>query len=176
RAPPSVRAGHHCHGGHGLAWPDRQNEEQGSVGAGAQRVPRGHARGKLAAEGVGVSQGETAMKRLIGAIAISALAVGGTRAVATKKMVRQRVGEVNDKVDTLSKSVEETQQRTKANESRIGEVDQKAIAADSKAQAAGQRPDPAYPAADPVTPRADPTQKAAKKHQYEDRAGEAKAG
>ena len=42
------------------------------------------------------------------------------------------VGEVNDKVDTLSKSVEENQERTRANEGRIGEVDQKAAAADQR--------------------------------------------
>ena len=33
---------------------------------------------------------------------------------------------MNSKVDTLSKSVEENQERTRANEGRIGEVDQKA--------------------------------------------------
>ena len=60
------------------------------------------------------------MKRFISALAISALAVGGSTACATKKMVRQRVGEVNDKVDTLSKSVEENQERTRQNEGRIG--------------------------------------------------------
>jgi hypothetical protein len=52
------------------------------------------------------------MKRFITALAISAVAVGGSTACATKKMVRQRVGEVNDKVDTLGKSVEENQERT----------------------------------------------------------------
>jgi outer membrane protein OmpA-like peptidoglycan-associated protein len=45
-------------------------------------------------------------------------------ACATKKFVRTRVGEVNDKVDTLSKSVEENQERTRQNEERIGQVDQ----------------------------------------------------
>jgi outer membrane protein OmpA-like peptidoglycan-associated protein len=107
------------------------------------------------------------MKRLIGAIAISALALGGTSACATKKMVRQRVGEVNDKVDTLSKSVEENQQRTRANEGRIGEVDQKAQAADQKAAAAGQRADEAYGAADKVNARADAIEKASKRLVYE---------
>ena len=107
------------------------------------------------------------MKKLIGAVAISALALGGTSACATKKMVRQRVGEVNDKVDTLSKSVEETQQRTKANEGRIGEVDQKAQAADQRAQAAGQRADEAYGAADKVNARADAIEKASKRIVYE---------
>ncbi len=107
------------------------------------------------------------MKRLIGAIAISALALGGTSACATKKMVRQRVGEVNDKVDTLSKSVEENQQRTRANEGRIGEVDQKAQAADQRAQAAGQRAEEAYGAADKVNARADAIEKASKRLVYE---------
>src|SRR5262245_48530778 len=112
-------------------------------------------------------QKETAMKRLIGAIAITALAIGGTTACATKKMVRQRVGEVNDKVDTLSKSVEENQERTRANEGRIGEVDQKAQAADQRAQAAGQRADAAYSAADRVNTRADAIEKKSNRLVYE---------
>jgi outer membrane protein OmpA-like peptidoglycan-associated protein len=107
------------------------------------------------------------MKRLIGAIAIAALAMGGTSACATKKMVKQRVGEVNDKVDTLSKSVEENQQRTKANEGRIGEVDAKANAADQHAQAAGQRADAAYTAADRVNTRADAIEKKSNRLVYE---------
>ena len=84
------------------------------------------------------------MKRFVTAVAISALALGGTSACATKKMVRQSVGEVNDKVETLSKSVEENQERTRANEGKIGEVDQKAQAANQRAQAANQRADEAY--------------------------------
>ena len=107
------------------------------------------------------------MKRIIGAIAISALALTGTSACATKKMVRQRVGEVNDKVDGLSKSVEETQERTKANEAKIGEVDQKAQAADQHAQAANARADEAYTAADKVNSRADAMEKKANRLVYE---------
>ncbi len=111
------------------------------------------------------------MKRLIGAIAISALALGGTSACATKKMVRQRVGEVNDKVDGLSKSVEENQERTKANEAKITDVDQRAQAAaqsaDQHAQAANQRADAAYGAADKVNTRADAIEKKANRLVYE---------
>ena len=66
------------------------------------------------------------MKKLGWAIPVLAVALGGTTACATKKFVEAEVGEVNDKVDTLSKSVEENQERTRANEGRIGEVDQKA--------------------------------------------------
>jgi outer membrane protein OmpA-like peptidoglycan-associated protein len=57
------------------------------------------------------------------AAAVLSLVTFGTTACASKKFVRTRVGEVNDKVETLSKSVEENQQRTKTNEGRIAEVD-----------------------------------------------------
>jgi len=107
------------------------------------------------------------MKRFITALAISAVAVGGSTACATKKMVRQHVGEVNDKVDTLSKSVEENQERTKQNEGRIGEVDQKAQAANAAATKAGTRADEAYTAADKVNARAEAIEKASKRIVYE---------
>src|SRR3954471_2808855 len=116
------------------------------------------------------------MKRIIGAIAISALALGGTSACATKKMVKQRVGEVNDKVDTLGKSVEENQERTRQNEGRIGEVDQKAQAANAAASKAGQRADEAYSAADKVNTRADAIEKASKRLVYEVVMSEDKGG
>jgi outer membrane protein OmpA-like peptidoglycan-associated protein len=110
------------------------------------------------------------------ALAISALVVGGTSACATKKMVRQRVGEVNDKVDTLSKSVEENQQRTRTNEGRIGEVDQKAAAANARAEKAGARADEAYTAADKVNARADAIEAASKRLVYEVVMSEDKGG
>jgi peptidoglycan-associated lipoprotein len=116
------------------------------------------------------------MKRFISALAISALAVGGSSACATKKMVKQRVGEVNDKVDTLSKSVEENQERTRANEGRIGEVDQKAAAANARAEKAGQRADDAYTAADKVNARADAIETASKRLVYEVVMSEDKGG
>jgi outer membrane protein OmpA-like peptidoglycan-associated protein len=55
---------------------------------------------------------------------IVALSVGSS-ACATKKFVRTQVGEVNSKVETLTTSVEETQQRTRANEENIKKVDAK---------------------------------------------------
>jgi len=116
------------------------------------------------------------MKRFVTAVAISALALTGTSACATKKMVRQRVGEVNDKVDTLSKSVEENQERTRANEGRIGEVDQKAQAANQRAQAANQRADEAYTAADKVNARADAIEAHNKRLVYEVVLSEDKGG
>jgi outer membrane protein OmpA-like peptidoglycan-associated protein len=70
------------------------------------------------------------------AIPVAVLALGGSTACATKKFVRTSVGEVNDKVDSLGRSVEETQERTRRNEGRIQEVDQKAQAAQSSADKA----------------------------------------
>ena len=107
------------------------------------------------------------MKKLVLAVPILALALGGTTACATKKFVKQNVGEVNDKVEGLSKSVEETQERTRANEARIGEVDQKAQAAGQRADAAGQRAAEARSAADAVNARADAIEKASKRLVYE---------
>ena len=115
------------------------------------------------------------MKRIVSALAISALAFSGT-ACATKGMVKQRVGEVNEKVDGLSKSVEETQQRTRANEGRIGEVDQKASAADQRAAAARARADEAYGAADKVNARADAIEAASKRLVFEVVMSEDKGG
>jgi len=51
--------------------------------------------------------------------------------------VKTQVSQVSEKVDTLGQSLEETQKRTQANETRIGEVDQKAGAAGSAADKAG---------------------------------------
>jgi len=75
-------------------------------------------------------------KNLFLAIPVAVLAVGGSTACATKKFVRTSVGEVNDKVDSVGRSLEETQERTRQNEAKITEVDQKAQAA---AQAADQK-------------------------------------
>ena len=107
------------------------------------------------------------MKKVVMVVPVLALALSGTTACATKKFVRTSVGEVNSKVDTLSKSVEENQERTKANETRIGEVDQKVAAADQKAGQAGQRADAAYTAAEAVNTRADAIEMASKRIVYE---------
>ena len=70
------------------------------------------------------------------AIPIAVLAIGGSTACATKKFVRTSVGEVNEKVDSMGRSIEETQERTRKNEGRISEVDTKAQAAAQSAQQA----------------------------------------
>jgi outer membrane protein OmpA-like peptidoglycan-associated protein len=111
------------------------------------------------------------MKKLVLAVPVLALALGGTTACATKKFVRGQVGEVNDKVESVSKSLEETQERTKANEAKIAEVDQRAQAAaqaaDTKATSAGQRADGAKTAADAANTKAEAVDKASKRLVYE---------
>jgi outer membrane protein OmpA-like peptidoglycan-associated protein len=104
------------------------------------------------------------MKKLGLAIPVLAIALGGTTACATKKFVRTNVGEVNEKVDTLAKSVEETQERTRANEGKINEVDQRAQAGIT---AASKRADDARAAADAVNTRADAIERASKRLVYE---------
>jgi peptidoglycan-associated lipoprotein len=116
------------------------------------------------------------MKKLVVAAPILALVLGGTTACATKKMVRTQVGEVNGKVETLSKSVEETQERTRANEGRITEVDQKAQAAGQRADQAGRRADEARAAADAVNAKADALDRASKRLVYEVTLSEDKGG
>jgi peptidoglycan-associated lipoprotein len=84
-------------------------------------------------------------RRMLMLVPIAALTIGGSTACATKKFVRTSVGQVNDKVDSLGRSLEETQERTRQNESKITDVDQRAQAA---AQAANQTAQGAQSAAD----------------------------
>jgi outer membrane protein OmpA-like peptidoglycan-associated protein len=69
-------------------------------------------------------------------LALLAIAMFVLPACATKGYVNQQVGGVNGKVESLTKTVEETQERTKANEGKINIVDQKAGAAQGAADAA----------------------------------------
>src|SRR5439155_21092740 len=89
------------------------------------------------------------------AIPIAALALGSTTACASKKFVRTSVGEVNDKVDSLGKSLEETQERTRQNEGKIAAVDQKADQAAQSAQQAHSAARDARSAADAAANKAD---------------------
>jgi len=107
-------------------------------------------------------------------VPVAAIAVGGSTACATKKFVRTSVGQVNDKVDSLGRSVEETQERTRQNEGKIAEVDQKAAAADQKAVAAQGAADRANTAAqqaastaNTAVQHADAIEKASKRIVYE---------
>jgi outer membrane protein OmpA-like peptidoglycan-associated protein len=86
-------------------------------------------------------------RKFLVAVPIVVLAVGGSTACATKKYVRTSVGEVNQKVDSQGRAIEETQERTRKNEGRISEVDTKAQAAAQSAQAANDAAAAAHSAA-----------------------------
>jgi peptidoglycan-associated lipoprotein len=63
--------------------------------------------------------------RIVNMLAVASIVVGTTTACATKKFVRTEVNSVGTRVETLSQSIEATQQETRANQARIGEVDKK---------------------------------------------------
>jgi outer membrane protein OmpA-like peptidoglycan-associated protein len=67
-------------------------------------------------------------------VIVTALSVAP--ACATKKFVRTSVGEVNDKVTSQGKTIEETQERVRVAEGRITDVDAKAAAAGDSASKA----------------------------------------
>ena len=93
------------------------------------------------------------MRKSLFAASIIALTVAIAPACATKKFVRTEVGNVNTKVDTLTGTVEETQERTRQNAERIGTVDQKAEAAARSATDARMAADAAANAAREVDTR-----------------------
>lgn len=113
------------------------------------------------------------MRKTLTVTALLAFALGGGTACATKKYVNTQVTGVNSKVDTLSQSVEETQQRTRQNEDKIAGVDQKVgqaqSAADQAAQAAtsaGTKAEAANAAAAAAAAKADEVDKASKRLTY----------
>lgn len=107
------------------------------------------------------------LRKFLCALPIAAMALGGSTACATKKFVRTSVGEVNDKVDSQGRSIEETQERTRKNEGRISEVDQKAQAAAQSAQQANAAAATANDAASAVNGKVDTMDKASKRLVYE---------
>ncbi len=113
------------------------------------------------------------MRKVLFIIPALVVAISGT-ACATKGYVKDRVGDVNDKVDTLSQSVEDTQQRTRQNEDKINGVDQKTQAAQSAADqantaagAADQKAQAANAAAMAAGAKADDLDKASRRLVYE---------
>jgi len=88
-------------------------------------------------------------------IPVLTLAVAAAPACATKKFVRTEVGQVDSKVDTLSTSLEQTQERTSRVEERVGMVDGKAEAAGRSAQEAKAAADAAAASAGQVGTRLD---------------------
>ena len=117
------------------------------------------------------------MSKLLSVVPIVVVALAGSAACATKNFVRERVKDLNDKVETLTQSVEQTQDRTRRNEGAIGDVDLKAQTAqgsadearqaagraDAKAGVAGRKADTASVKADAAGTKADDIDRASKR-------------
>jgi len=73
------------------------------------------------------------MRNSLMTVGVIVTALSVAPACATKKFVRTSVGEVNDKVTSQGKSIEETQERVRVAEGRISETDAKATAAGDSA-------------------------------------------
>jgi outer membrane protein OmpA-like peptidoglycan-associated protein len=113
------------------------------------------------------------MRKSLAAVALLTFALGGGTACATKKYVNTQVTGVNTKVDTLGKSVEDTQQRTRQNEDKIAGVDTKVGAAQQAANqaqdaanTAATKADAANAAAAAAAAKADEVDKASKRLTY----------
>ena len=114
------------------------------------------------------------MRKSLLIMALFGLAAGGSTACATKGFVKTQVTTVDQKVDTLNQSLEATQERTRQNETKISEVDQKAQAAagaageaKTAATTADQHAAAAGDAASQAAARAEAVDKASKRMVYE---------
>jgi len=87
----------------------------------------------------------------------------GVGACATKKFVRESVGDVDRKVESLGQSLEATQKVTKENAARIEQVDQKAGQAGAAAQTAQSSATAARSAADAAAAKAAAVETATKR-------------
>jgi outer membrane protein OmpA-like peptidoglycan-associated protein len=76
------------------------------------------------------------MRAFILTLVVASVAASGC---ATKKYVSKEVGEVNQKVDTLSGQVEQTQERVKRTEARIDEVNQQSQTGIGEAKGSAQQ-------------------------------------
>ena len=76
------------------------------------------------------------MRNSLMTVGVIVTALSVAPACATKKFVRTSVGEVNDKVTSQGKTLEETQERVRVVEGRVTETDAKATAAGESASKA----------------------------------------
>jgi peptidoglycan-associated lipoprotein len=111
------------------------------------------------------------MRKPVFVVSMFALTLAVAPACATKKFVRTEVGQVNDKVTTLSGSLEETQERVRQAEGKITDVDARAQAAATDAKNVGTQAQQAANAAgeraNAVNARADTIEAATRKLLFE---------
>jgi len=107
------------------------------------------------------------VRRIVNMLAVASVVVGSTTACATKKFVRTEVNQVGTRVETLSQSIEATQQETRANQARIGEVDKKADQVGIWAKDAQSAASTANAAATAASAKIDAVETASKRLVYE---------
>jgi peptidoglycan-associated lipoprotein len=112
-------------------------------------------------------QGDSTMPKFLVAATITALAITGSTGCATRKFVRTNVAEANEQLESLSKSLEKTQDRAQTNAARIGDVEQEAQAAQQAAQEAREAATAAANLAKTVDAQTDAIEAARRRLLYE---------
>ena len=107
------------------------------------------------------------VRRIANMLAVGTIVVGTTTACATKKFVRTEVNAVGTRVETLSQSLETTQEETRQNGTRITQVDAKADQVGLWAKEAQSSASTANTAAAAAAARAEAVDVASKRLVYE---------
>ena len=107
------------------------------------------------------------VRRIVNTLAVGVIVVGTTTACATKKFVRTEVDAVGTRVETLSQSLETTQEETRQNGTRITQVDAKAEQAGLWAKEAQTAAETANSAATAAAARAEAVEASSKRLVYE---------
>jgi outer membrane protein OmpA-like peptidoglycan-associated protein len=111
--------------------------------------------------------GRVVMKRFLVVAAAAALTAAASAACATKKYVQTSVSGVSERVDSLGNALEETQERTRTNDTRIKEVDTAVQAVRATAQQANQSAKQAESLATSVDAKLDALDTAGRRLAYE---------
>jgi outer membrane protein OmpA-like peptidoglycan-associated protein len=107
------------------------------------------------------------VRGIVNMLAVGTIVVGTTTACATKKFVRTEVDAVGTRVETISQSLEATQEQTRQNAGRITQVDAKADQAGIWAKEAQTAANTANTAAVAAAARAEAVEASTKRLVYE---------
>jgi len=107
------------------------------------------------------------VRGIVNMLAVGTIVVGTTTACATKKYVRTEVNSVGTRVETLSQSLEATQEETRQNGAQIKQVDAKADQAGIWAKEAQTAANTANTAAVAAAARAEAVEASTKRLVYE---------
>lgn len=107
------------------------------------------------------------VRRIVNMLAVGLVVVGTTTACASKKFVRTEVDAVGTRVETLSQSLETTQEETRQNAGRITQVDAKADQAGIWAKEAQNAANTANSAATAAAAKAEAVEASTKRLVYE---------